>query len=220
MFKGKVLLFSLLLVFATSLHAGEVDGCESECSVSCVGMRVSICPAGDFQFIREGCGGVADYIQVDVKDIGGVGVPGIPWSDYWLAACDDVTYALCLCARPILADSLTSSSPGVEGRTTLSARIAGGGCVLSDGISLAVQGKVILEKPSCIDPICLDVQIVSPDLTADCVVNLSDLGVFGLSYNKALGETGYDDCCDYNDDQDCNLSDFAYMGEHYQHVCF
>jgi hypothetical protein len=220
MFKGKVLLFSLLLVFATSLHAGEVDPCESDCSVSCVGMRVSICPAGDMEFIREGCGGVADYIQVDVKDALGVGIPGIPWTDYYLGACDDVTYDLCLCARPITADSLTSSSPGVEGRTTLSGRIAGGGCVLTGGIYVAVQGKIIVDSPGCVDPTCLDVQLVSPDLTADCAVNLSDLGVFGLSYNKASGEAGYNDCCDYNDDSNCNLSDFAFMGEHYQHVCF
>ena len=220
MFKGKVLLFSLLLVFATSLHAGEVHPCQSDCSVSCVGMRVSICPAGDFEFIREGCGGDADYIQVDVRDVSGVGVPGIPWTDYWLGACDPGTWTLCLCARPITADSLTSSSPGVEGRTTLSGRISGGGCVLTGGIYLAVQGKIIIDFPGCVDPTCLDVQIVSPDLTGDCEVTLSDLGVFGLSYNKASGEPGYNDCCDYNDDSNCNLSDFAYMGEHYQHVCF
>ena len=221
MFKGKVLLFSLLMVFAASLYAGEVDPCLSDCSVSCVGMRVSICPQGDFEFIREGCGGDADYIEVNVRDLNGDGIPGIPWTDYWFGACDDVTWDLCLCARPITADSLTSDSPGVEGRTTLSGRIAGGGCVLADGINLAVQGKVLLEEPyPCVDPICLLIQIVSPDLTADCEVNLSDLGVFGLSYNKSTGEPGYNDCCDYNDDSDCNLSDFAYMGAHYQHVCF
>ncbi len=48
MFKGKVLLFSLLLVFATSLYAGDVDECESEAGTSCA-LRVSICPAGDFE---------------------------------------------------------------------------------------------------------------------------------------------------------------------------
>jgi hypothetical protein len=225
MFKGKVLLFSLLLVIATSLHAGEVDPCESSCSVSCTGMRVSICPAGDFEFIREGCVGVGglDYIQVDVKDAGGVGIAGIPWTDYYLNACDP-GQALCLCARPVQADSLTSEAPGVEGRTTLSGRISGGGCTLTGGIYIAVQGKIILEQPSCVDPICLDIQIVSPDLTADCEVTLSDLGVFGQSYNcpgaTCVPPKAYNDCCDYNDDSACNLSDFAFMGEHYQHVCF
>ena len=220
MFKGKVFLFSLLLVFATSLYAGEVDPCESDCSVSCVGMRVSMCPANDFEFIREGCGGDADYIQVDVRDNLGNGVPGIPWTDYWFGACDDVVDKVCLCARPLNADSLTSSSPGVEGRTTFSGRIAAGGCVLVDGIYLAVQGQIIVDAGTCLDPTCLEIELVSPDLTADCKVNLSDLGVFGLSYNKDEGEAGYDDCCDYNDDAKCNLSDFAYVGGHYQHECF
>jgi hypothetical protein len=67
---------------------------------------------------------------------------------------------------------------------------------------------------------CHIIIIVSVDLTADCQVNLSDLGVFGLSYNKNLGDPGYNTCCDYNDDDKCNLSDFAYMGEHYLHTCF
>ena len=74
--------------------------------------------------------------------------------------------------------------------------------------------------PGCVDVTCEAVQIVSPDLNADCTVNLSDLGVFGLSYNKNLGGAGYNSCCDLNDDSKCNLSDFAFMGEHYQHVCF
>ncbi|MBN1884736.1 MAG: hypothetical protein JW876_04335 [Candidatus Krumholzibacteriota bacterium] len=215
MFKGKVLLFSLLLVLATSLYAGDVDNCESECAVSCVGMRVSICPAGDFEFISAGCGGDSDYIEVYVRDAGGLGIANIPWTDYWLNACDPAE-ELCLCANAVVADSLTND----EGRTTISGRIAGGGCITTGGVYLAVQGKQLLAKPDCLDPICMAMIIVSPDLTADCEVTLSDLGVFGLSYNKALGDAGYNTCCDFNDDDQCNLSDFAFMGEHYLHECF
>jgi hypothetical protein len=215
MFKGKVLLFSLVLVFATSLYAGDVDECLSDAGVSCVGMQVSICPAGDFEFIREGCGGCCDYIWICAKDASGNGVYGIPWSDYWLNACDPAQ-ELCLCANSVVADSLTNE----DGCTTISGRIAGGGCIITGGVYVAVQGKVIVDEPACTDVTCLDIEIVSPDLTADCQVNLSDLGVFGLSYNKAEGDPGYDPCCDYNDDDVCNLSDFAYMGAHYQHTCF
>ena len=216
MFKGKVLLFSLLLVFATSLHAGDVDPCNSYFGISCVGMRVSICPAGDFEFIYDGCGTGSDYIYVYALDAGGLGIEGIPWTDYWLNACDPAQ-TLCLCASPFAADALTDEF----GYTEFSGRIAGGGCILTGGIYLAIQGKTIVTLASgCLDVQCELVQIVSPDLTADCQVNLSDLGVFGLSYNKNLGDPGYDSCCDYNDDDKCNLSDFAFMGEHYQHVCF
>ena len=85
---------------------------------------------------------------------------------------------------------------------------------------LAVQGSFIIDLPYCIDPHVEDIEIVNPDLNADCRGNLSDLGIFGLSYNKDWGETDYNDCCDYNDDSRCNLSDFAWFGEHYQHECF
>ena len=216
MFKGKVLLFSLLLVFATSALAGDVDNCLSDWGVSCTGMRVSICPQGDFEFIREGCGGDSDYIWVNVVDSGGVGIAGIPWSDYWIQACNPEE-ELCLCCNPIVADSLTNEN----GNTTISGRIAGGGCVINDGLYLAIQGKIVVTIESgCTVVKCVIIIIVSVDLTADCQVNLSDLGVFGLSYNKNLGDPGFNTCCDYNDDDKCNLSDFAYMGEHYLHECF
>ncbi len=215
MFKGKVLLFSLLLVFATSAFAGDVDNCRSDWGVSCPTMRVCICPQGDFEFIRDGCKTGTDYIWVDVNDVSGGGISGVPWSDYWLQACDPAQ-ELCLCANPVVADSLTNSA----GRTTISGRIAGGGCIVTGGLYLAVQGKVIVTYPACTAVTCRIIIIVSVDLTADCKVNLSDLVVFGLSYNKNLGEPGYDTCCDYNDDDKCNLSDFAFMGEHYLHECF
>jgi hypothetical protein len=220
MFKGKVLLFSLLLVFATSLYAGDVDECESIAGTSCA-LRVSICPQGDFEFIRNGCGGDADYIFVEVKDAAGVGIEGIPWTDYWMNACD-VAQELCLCASPIAADSLTNSA----GRTTFSGRMAAGGCILTGGMYVACQGKTFLDVATCTTPICIDIVIVSPDINGDCDVNLSDLSFFGETYNLSIGETNpdtgapYNPCCDYNDDDTCNLSDFSFLGEHYQHTCF
>ncbi len=214
MFKGKVLLFSLLLVFATSVYAGDVDECRSEWGISC-DLRVSICPQGDFEFIYDGCGTGTDYIWVIVRDSAGNGIAGVPWSDYWLQAYDPAE-ELCLCANPIVADSLTNAN----GETTISGRIAGGGCVVTGGLYLAIQGKIVVDWSACIVVHVEIFIIVSVDLTADCRVNLSDLGVFGLSYNKQLGDPGYNTCCDYNDDDKCNLSDFAYMGEHYLHECF
>lgn len=214
MFKGKVLLFSLLLVFATSLYAGDVDVCKSDAGTTC-SLRVSICPAGDFEYIRNGCGGDADYIWVEVKDAAGVGIAGIPWTDYWMNACDGAQ-ELCLCASPIAADSLTNTA----GRTTFSGRMAGGGCILTGGMYVACQGKTFLDVATCSVPICLDIVIVSPDINGTCEVNLSDLSFFGQSYNKQLGDAGYDPCCDFNDDAFCNLSDFSFMGEHYLHACF
>jgi len=216
MFKGKVLLFSLLLVFATSLYAGEVDECLSSAGVSCTGMIVSICPAGDFEFIREGCGGDADYVWVEVLDGSSVGIQAIPTTDYWMNACDP-GQELCLCASPVVADSLTNEN----GRTTIGGRIAGGGCVLSGGMYIAVQGKIIVENyPTCDITTCLDIEIHSPDFTGDCAVSLADFQPFTATYNRGAPDPLFNPCFDFNDDDAVSLSDFAFFAEHYLHSCF
>jgi len=217
MFKGKVLLFSLLLVFATSLYAGEVDECLSTAGVSCSGMIVNICPAGDFEFIREGCGGDADYIWVEVLDGGGFGIENIPWTDFWLNACDP-GQELYLSSSSVAADSLTNE----YGRTTISGRIAGGGCVLSGGLYIAVQGKIIVENyPACDVTTCLDIKIHSPDFTGgtspDGKVTLADFFAFTQTYNKGYPDPLFNPCLDFNDDNAVSLSDFAFFAGHFNH---
>jgi hypothetical protein len=218
MIKGKVLLFSLLLVFATSAFAGDVDDCYSQAGTSCA-LRVSVCPAGDFDFIWESCGGTG-YIWAQIEDSGENPVPGIPWTDWWLEACSpDVEYALCICPAPFQADSLTNSA----GRTTISGRLAMGGCILTGGLYLQCQGKTILleDNPGdCTDPICLDIVIVGPDRNHNCEVEVGDLVYMGDTYNKVPADPGYDPCMDMNHDNQVDLSDFAFFGEHYNHLCF
>ena len=209
---GIVVLLSLIVPVAGA--AQSIDVCYSELNVSCTGMRVSICPKGDFEHIRNGCGGDDDYIEIFVRHSGNGGIAGIPWTDYWMDACD-AQYQLALCVQHFVADSLTD----VNGRTTFSGRIAAGGCVPEGGIYVSCQGSTIMNA-SCTAVICLDVVLVGPDLNADGEVNLSDLSFFGEVYNKELGDPGYNTCCDFNDDDMCNLSDFAFLGQHYQHECF
>ena len=222
MFKGKVFLFSLLIVLATSVYAGEVDDCLSSAGTSCelldATLEFSICPAGDFEFMRNGCGGDADYIWVEVLNGGGVGIEGIPWTDFWLNACDP-GQELCLCASPIQADSLTNA----YGRTTISGRMAGGGCILSGGMYIAVQGKPLwaeTEPGVCVDLICLDIIVTSPDFTGDCLVSLADYNPFLGTYNLAIGAPLFNKCFDFTNDDAVSLSDFAFLAEHYNHDCF
>jgi hypothetical protein len=241
MFKGKVVALALMLMVATCVYAGSVDDCMSNAGVSawlgdpldppipCPIMQISICPQADFEYIRNACLGTNDFIWIEARDIANLPIKGIPWTDYWLNACStDLTKQLCLCASPIVADSLT----GVDGKTSFSGRIAGGGCNLSDGIWIAIQGKTISAKPCppTPGPLCLDIIIKSPDLvggvgqTPDCKVTVSDLVPFSKSYNTQLGVTppvgkAFNACCDYNDDTKCNLSDFAFLGAHYTHKC-
>jgi hypothetical protein len=229
MFKGKVVAFALMLVFATSIYAGNVDDCESDVGiVGCTTMTLDICPAGDFELISEACdlpGAPVEgaYLWIIARDSGGNPIPGIPWTDYWLGSCDPDNL-LCLCANPINADSLT----GENGRTTFSARVVrGGSCSLEDGIWWAIQGKIV-QNEACDADTCLSIEIKSIDLTGntitgdgDCICDISDLAVFGWSYNTVLGgeKPGFNPCCDYNEDDACDVSDFAYFAQHYQHRC-
>ena len=247
MFKGKVVALALMLMMATCVYAGSVDDCRSNAGmmtwdgilppVPCILMQISICPAGDFEYIRTGCtpASTNDYIWIEARDLTNLPIPGIPWTDYWLNACSsDPTKQLCLCASPIVADSLT----GANGKTSFSGRIAGGGCNIpvgslgSQGIWIAIQGKTIQNKPCPPNtgPLCLNINIKSPDLvggpnfTPDCKVTVADLVPFSKSYNTQWGVPpppgkAFNACCDYNDDTKCNLSDFGFLGLHYTHKC-
>jgi hypothetical protein len=213
-----VLIGSLFLAVTIHAESEGVAGCYSEASVSCPGMRLSICPHNDFENIRDAC--EDGYIEVWVRDVySGEGVPGVPPTDYWLNACDQAQ-ELCLCVQSVVADSITSGLPGFEGRTTISGRIAGGGCVLTGGFWIAVQGIVFAVGDYCEEILCLDMIVVGPDINADCTVSLSDFQLFCTSYNKSDGMPDYDGCCDFTDDGECGLADFAFFAQHYNHQCW
>ena len=211
--KGKVLLFALLLVFATSISAGEVDDCNSTVSLSASPLHMLICPAGDFQDMGDDCGG---YIMITVKDGTGAAISGIPTSDYWVDACTS-GQELYLCAGAIAADSMTNSS----GMTTISDAISGGGCITSGGVYVAVQNVVILAQPGCVTgvPECLAMVIKSPDLSKDGEVGLADLGTFASAYGTSSGDALYNECCDFKDDNVIGLADLGYFAGHYGHRC-
>ena len=215
-----LLAIAAVLMLASDAQACDADDCASRAGLSCPGMQISVCPGGDFEMIKKGCDGTGDYIWVEIRECSDNPVPGIPFTDFWINACD-AARRLYLCAESIIADSST----GMNGRTTFSGILRAGGCVPSGGIWIAVQGKIIKGPyPSCTGNICLPIIIKSPDITGaggkpDGIVNLSDLIPFGFSYNKNQGQAGYSPCCDYNDDGKCNLSDFAFFGTHYQHRC-
>ncbi len=211
----KVLIIAVLLMLVIPGSISSQCECCSDLNVSCAGMRVSCCPKGDFEHIKNGCGGEDDYIEVFIRDYAGNGIANIPWTDYWINACR-VEYKLHLCVQHIVADSLT----GQNGRTTFSGRISAGGCIPEGGIYLSCQGMTIMDEETCTTPICADVVIVGPDINADGFVNLSDLSMFAEAYNTQEGEAAFNTCCDYNDDGSCDLGDFAYLGQHYQHECF
>ena len=191
---------------------------ETTATLSCSPMRITICPGLGHETIRESCGGNSDYIEIWAYDRWGYPVSGIPWTDYWAQPCDD-SQELLLCMDGFIADSVTSSLPGFEGRTTISGKIKGGGCVITGGLMIFVQGLPIYEPPDYNYPLCLDIALVSQDLNGDGIVSLADFSIFCQSYGRCEGEPDYNGCCDYSDDGCCSLQDFYFFCQRYQAVC-
>lgn len=191
MFKGKVVAFALMLVFATSVFAGDVDECKSTAGIyPCSKAQITICPQGDFEYFRTICGAPGSYVYIIALDASSNPVGGIPYTDYWMNSCD-ATKQLKLCISPFAADSLTGAA---DGKTTFSnGRIAGGGCNIglsgfvpvSQGVWWAIQAKTLLVPPCPTSTKqCINLWVKSPDLTGDGGildgwVNLNDLTPFG-----------------------------------------
>jgi hypothetical protein len=86
------------------------------------------------------------------------------------------------------------------------------------GLAVVVQGFVILDAPACTDPTCLDVEVRSPDINADCVVNLIDLGLFAAGFPPQP----YDECSDFDCNGVVNLQDLSNFAFHFGppgHTC-
>ena len=118
------------------VHTGEHgiwDGCTSSVFFVQSGTRCLIaCPEGDGSMLADG----GNEIVVVVRDLAELPVPNIPATDIWLFGC---TSGLQLCggAGSISADSTTGSN----GQTTISGRLAVGGC--DSGVNVIVWGVFI-----------------------------------------------------------------------------
>ena len=90
------------------------------------------------------------------------------------------------------------------------------GFVLRDGDQRRKYSAVYVLK---IDNIIVDIVIVDPDISADGIVNISDIVFLADSYNLAVSNPDYNACCDFNHYWIVNISDFAFLGVHYTHEC-
>ncbi len=205
MFKGKVAILSVVsaavLLVAGVAFGGIIDPCQS--TASSAGGCIVICPAGDGdQLSAKGA-----MISITVNDNTGTGIEGIPASDFWLVDCDPIrVMVLCGGSGSSNADAATDAS----GNTTMSGDIAAGGCAI--GVSVIVQGFAIGCPATCLTAI----EVKSPDMNGDLVVNLPDLALFGAQYPP---NPFTNTCADFNCDNLINLQDFSVFGLHYNHVC-
>ncbi len=169
------------------------------------------CPQGDGDGLAE----IGAVITVTVTDITGAPIVGIPAGDYWLIGCED-NIVLCAGSHAINADSASNA----DGVTTISGRLAAGGC--DNSLVVVVQGIVATDPDDQSTPLCLPYETKSPDVTGDGgvvdqVVDIIDLATFAMGYTSP--PQVYDACFDFNCDGTVGLIDFAIFAQHFLHWC-
>jgi hypothetical protein len=216
MFKGKFVVLSLIAAAllcwqilpttVDTVNSGIVEPCSS--SASSIGGCYLVCPQGDGDRLDA----TGATISVVVKDNAGAPIPGIPAADFWLMGCNDPGLALCGGGGSINAAAATDAN----GETEISGAMAAGGCD-SVGVVVVVQGIVIEDVNAGCAALCLPITAVSPDINADLIVDVIDLGLFSQSYTSPPHQ--YIACLDYNCDGVIDLVDFSLFSQHYLHAC-
>jgi hypothetical protein len=220
MFKGKLVVLSLMVAAllcwqiipasVNTANSGIVDPCSSAASIEGGGYCWVVCPQGDGPPLNVLAPVAGDAtISITVKDQTGAPIPGIPAADFWLIGCVD-GLALCGGAGSINA----TAASDVNGQTTINGALFGGG--YDDAVSVVVQGTILLAA-NCVDRLCLDITVRSPDINGTLSVGSGDFTIFGNAWIPLGGV--YDTAADY----DCNVTidsiDFTVFGNHWQHAC-
>jgi len=237
MFKGKFVVLSLIAaalvcwqvmpMSVDSANSGSVDPCSSTASVASGPHCLLANPAGpqgaDPTNIR--LDNIGAVILIQTKDGNGAPVAAIPAFDFWLIGC---TGTICLCGGggSINADSASN----VNGLTSISgsyragsdAGVAAGECF--DGVQVVAQGVVIADPADWSQPLCLDINVRSPDMNCDLVefgVKSQDLARLSLEYPfpKVGGGTVYDKCADFDCDGVVNIVDLSIFSVYYLTFC-
>jgi hypothetical protein len=220
MFKGKLVVLSLIAAAllcwqvmpasVDSANSGIVDPCSS--FASSAGGCYVVCPQGDGPPLNALAPAAGDAtISVTVRDQTGAAIAGIPAADFWLIGWTD-QLALCGGAGSINASAATDSN----GETTITGVLAAGGC--DDGVVVVVQGTIILDPADWTTPLCLPVDVRSPDGDGSLDVGSPDFTQFGNAWQPLGGI--YDACMDFDCSGAINSIDFQVFGNHWQHQCF
>jgi hypothetical protein len=217
--KHLFLIVTSFLCISSVATAGVLDPCESTAYVVPTGGTFSTCPFGDFQTL----GGNGITVYIEAKDNTGAPLAAAPASDFWFVDCDALE-CLFLCPFSANADSATN----LNGKTTITGSIRGGGCV--SGLAVVAQSLVI-KAGNCVDDLCLDISVHTLDITGQTcpdpgsgitgngLVDLGDFSFFAPANGSNPGDGNYEECLDYVPPTTINLSDFSFFGQHLGHVC-
>ena len=215
--KVKVILAGLLAVVSCCVFALAVappvistPGIPIVTAVGAGGCYV-VCPQGDGSSLSD----IGAVITVTVTDYDGYPIIRVPASDVWLVGCSD-GIVLCGGSNAINADSMTNDN----GVTTISGRLAAGGC--DSELLVVVMGIVATVPGDPNTPLCLPYYTKSPDITGDGgvvdqVVDLIDLAAFAAGFVSP--PKPYEACLDLNCDGLVDLIDFSIFAQHYLHQC-
>lgn len=153
---------------------------------------VTISPDGG----GETFAGTGITIEVCLRNCLGMPLVGVPRQEI-------VLYhpALCICPGGNIADAATD----INGCTSFSGTIAGGGCIPSgSGLDVFADGVWLCELP---------VKVNSADAVpaSPCFVDASDIAALATVLGKQVGQAGYTICRDLNESGRIDAGDVAYL---------
>jgi hypothetical protein len=183
---------SMLLGLACAASAGIPSDLTS--TAASAGGFVLITPQGNGGSIAD----AGATITVTVWDAGSLPVANFPGQDIYLD--DPGDFEIALCQGGSTADADTDAL----GVTTISGIISGGGHSLTTQVY--ISGTPLAQA-------ALAVALVSPDITADAVVDGVDFGIFGTDFGTNVFQS------DFTFDGIVDLTDFGIFGEAFGEVC-
>lgn len=139
-------------------------------------------------------------VTVEVRSFDDQPIEGYPLQDIVLG--DSGNGDLAVCPGGAVADANTDA----DGITTISGSIAGGGWTL-EGVTVYLGGVPIAGA-------ALPIDVNSPDVNGDRVVDLTDVGLFAASFgdDSALE-------IDFNHDGNVDIADFGLFAQHVGESC-
>ncbi len=161
------------------------------------GRSYATTPGGSLFIKPDGAGptlaSIGSVVEVYVLDPCEAGIPGYPFQDIWLGHAGGADVSLCQ------GGSVADGNTNVDGFTTISGAIAGGGST-QVGMQVYLAGVQI---PSPTLPILVN----SPDADGDLDVDLADVGLFAAWFFNG----SYDFAGDFTHDGTENLADVAVL---------
>ncbi len=156
---------TMLLGLSSLAAAGIPDDTLS--TATSAGGTVLVTPAGLGKTLAE----KGATISVTVLDVNGNAIAGYPFQDIWVDDTGDGSISLCK------GGSVADFNTDAAGATTISGAIAGGGFTQA-GVQVYLAGTPLAGPALAID-------MNSPDMNGDLEVNLIDIGIFGADFGGA-----------------------------------